>query len=225
MCLVATALCRRVFTPGNAAVSVRGYRTSRRSEAATTSLRRVHQLQRTRIAMRIPFCIALPKCRMIRHNSRSAAFNRFPFATPGMITVKLRTFGFLAVALAGLLFLPVRWVPDAACAPAAAGAAELKITQDIIPPGKCGRPLHRPMRPTFITIHSTDNRSRSADALNHALAMNKGLRGRHNALDFSPGISLWTIIPFTKLSRLTKPESMLITKARETGRPSGSRCV
>jgi len=40
------------------------------------------------------------------------------------------------------------------------------------------------MRPTFITIHSTDNKSRSADASNHALAMNKGLRGRHNRTGF-----------------------------------------
>ena len=76
--------------------------------------------------------------------------------------------------------------------------AELKITQNIIPPGKCGRPLHRPMRPTFIMIHSTDKTPRSADALNHALAMNKGLRGRHNRTGFLTGISLWTIIPFTK---------------------------
>src|SRR5437667_74812 len=68
--------------------------------------------------------------------------------------------------------------------PAPAGAAELQITQSIIPSEKCGRPLHRPMRPTFITIHSTDNRSRSADALHHALAMNKGLRARHNRTGF-----------------------------------------
>jgi N-acetylmuramoyl-L-alanine amidase len=90
--------------------------------------------------------------------------------------LKLRTFGFLAVVLVGLLF------SSCAVAPRRVGpaAAELKITQDIIPPGQCGRSLHRPMRPTFITIHSTDNRSRSANALNHALAMNKGLRGRHN---------------------------------------------
>ncbi len=67
---------------------------------------------------------------------------------------------------------------------ASAGAAELKITQDIIPPGTCGRPLHRPMRPIFITIHSTDNTSRSADALHNALAMKKGLRGRHNRTGF-----------------------------------------
>ncbi len=41
---------------------------------------------------------------MIRHDSRRAAFNRFPLATAGMVTVKLRTFGFLAVVLVGLLF-------------------------------------------------------------------------------------------------------------------------
>jgi N-acetylmuramoyl-L-alanine amidase len=120
---------------------------------------------------------------MIRHDSRRAVVNRFPLATAEMVMVKLRTFGFLAVVLVGLLFSSCAVAPRRA-GPAPAGAAELKITQDIIPPGKCGRPLHRPMRPTFITIHSTDNRSRSADALNHALAMNKGLRGRHNRTGF-----------------------------------------
>ena len=114
---------------------------------------------------------------MIGHDSRRAAFNCFPLATAGMVTVKLRTFGFLAVVLVGLL------LSSCAVAPRRV-APELKITQNIIPPGKCGRPLHRPMRPTFITIHSTDNTSRSADALNHALAMNKGLRGRHNRTGF-----------------------------------------
>jgi N-acetylmuramoyl-L-alanine amidase len=119
----------------------------------------------------------------MRHNSCGAAFNHFPFATSGMVTVKLRSFGFLAVVLVGLLFSSCAVAPRRV-APAAVGAAELKITQDIIPPGQCGRPLHRPMRPTFITIHSTDNRSRSADAVNHALAMNKGLRARHNRTGF-----------------------------------------
>jgi N-acetylmuramoyl-L-alanine amidase len=120
---------------------------------------------------------------MIRHDSRRTVVNRFPLATVEMVMVKLRTFGFLAVVLVGLLFSSCAVAPRRV-GPAPAVAAELKITQDIIPPGKCGRPLHRPMRPTFITIHSTDNRSRSADALNHALAMNKGLRGRHNRTGF-----------------------------------------
>ncbi|HEY1462008.1 MAG TPA: N-acetylmuramoyl-L-alanine amidase [Terriglobales bacterium] len=102
------------------------------------------------------------------------------------VTVKLRTLGFLVVVLAGLLLSSCAVAPRrvAISGGAPAGAPELKITQDIIPPGNCGRSLHRPMRPTFITIHSTDNTSRSADALHHALAMNKGFRGRHNRTGF-----------------------------------------
>ncbi len=65
-----------------------------------------------------------------------------------------------------------------------AAAAELVITQDIIPPRECGRSLHKPMRPDFITIHSTDNPARSANALNHARAMRNGLRARHNRSHF-----------------------------------------
>jgi N-acetylmuramoyl-L-alanine amidase len=128
-----------------------------------------------------PETIALPKCRIIRHDSYPAALYSFPLAKTEMITVKLRAFGFLAVVLAGLFFSSCAVTPRRA---AVSGAAELGITQDIIPPGNCGRPLHRPMRPTFITIHSTDNTSRSANALNHALAMNKGLRGSHNRTGF-----------------------------------------
>ena len=113
--------------------------------------------------------------------SRRAAINRFPLATPGMLETSHIWVSWRCPGGASLFFLcggsPTR-------RPGSAGAAELKITQDIIPPGKCGRPLHRPMRPTFITIHSTDNTSRSANALNHALAMNKGLRGRHNRTGF-----------------------------------------
>ena len=87
--------------------------------------------------------------------------------------------------------LPLRLTPYASFLIAAisglasAGAAELNASQDIIPAGKCGRPLHRPMRPTFITIHSTDNTSRSADALaSRARHEEKGLRGRHNRTGF-----------------------------------------
>ncbi len=99
--------------------------------------------------------------------------------------MKLRTFGFLAVVLVGLLFSSCAAPRRAAISGLpAVGVTGLKITQDIIPPGTCGRPLHRPMRPTFITIHSTDNTSRSADALHHALAMKKGLPGRHNRTRF-----------------------------------------
>src|ERR1044071_7070410 len=116
---------------------------------------------------------------MPNDSAQFGSLNRFPLATPGMITLKLRTVGFLGVVLAGLLFSSCAVAPRRVGL-AAAAAGELKITQDIIPPGQCGRPLHHPMRPTFITIHSTDNTARSANALNHALAMNKGLRGHHN---------------------------------------------
>src|SRR3954451_23720469 len=108
------------------------------------------------------------------------SFNSVPLAKAEMIRVKVRTFGFLAVALAGLVFSSCAVTPRRADV----SGAELGATQYIIPPDKCGRPLHRPMRPRFITIHSTDNTSRSANALNHALAMNKGLRGSHNRTGF-----------------------------------------
>jgi len=100
--------------------------------------------------------------------------------------MKLPAFSVLVVSVIGLFSsscaAPAR--PSAISGSARTGAAEISITQLIIPPGNCGRPLHRRMRPTFITIHSTDNRSRSADALHHALAQNKGIRARHNRTRF-----------------------------------------
>ena len=48
-----------------------------------------------------------------------------------MITVKLRTFGFLAVVLVGLFFSSCAVTPRRA---AISGAAEFGATQDIIPP-------------------------------------------------------------------------------------------
>src|SRR6185369_1258590 len=100
--------------------------------------------------------------------------------------MKLPAFSVLVVSVIGLFSsscaAPAR--PSAISGSARAGAAEISITQLIIPPGNCGRPLHRRMRPSFITIHSTDNRSRSADALHHALAQNKGIRARHNRTRF-----------------------------------------
>jgi N-acetylmuramoyl-L-alanine amidase len=158
-----------------------------RLPVAEGSRQRLTDSQRSRGLVRLkPATIPLSKCRRIRHDSRRVAFNHFLLATAEMVTVRLRTLGFLAVVLVGLLLSSCAVAPRRAAISgvAPAGAAELKITQDIIPPGNCGRPLHRPMRPTFVTIHSTDNTSRSADALHHALAMNKGLRGRHNRTGF-----------------------------------------
>ena len=98
-----------------------------------------------------------------------------------MITVKLRTFGFLAVVLVGLFFSSCAVTPRRA---AISGAAELGATQDIIPPGNAGVPcIGRCGRHLSLFIRQTI-RLVAANALNHALAMNKGLRGRHNRTGF-----------------------------------------
>jgi N-acetylmuramoyl-L-alanine amidase len=72
----------------------------------------------------------------------------------------------------------------AVCWSSSIRAAELGVAQNFIPPGKCGRSLHRSMLPSYITIHSTDNTAHSADARHHAGAMKSGLRGRHNRTGF-----------------------------------------
>jgi len=52
----------------------------------------------------------------------------------------------------------------------------LNLKIDLIEKGKCGRRLDRPMKPQFITIHSTQNYT--GDAYAHARALKKGaLRG------------------------------------------------
>jgi N-acetylmuramoyl-L-alanine amidase len=54
---------------------------------------------------------------------------------------------------------------------------ELNIKQIYIPKGRYGRWMHRPMRPRYITIHSTQNYT--GDAYAHSRALNRGaLRAR-----------------------------------------------
>ena len=48
----------------------------------------------------------------------------------------------------------------------------LNLSQMIVPAGKFGRHIEFPMRPTFITIHSTENPN--ATALQHATGMKNG---------------------------------------------------
>ncbi|NNE91872.1 MAG: N-acetylmuramoyl-L-alanine amidase [Verrucomicrobiales bacterium] len=53
---------------------------------------------------------------------------------------------------------------------------EIRVKQDHIPKGRFGRRLNRPMRPQFITVHSTQNYT--GDAFDHAKALKRGaLRG------------------------------------------------
>ena len=56
---------------------------------------------------------------------------------------------------------------------------QLNVHQRFIPKGRYGRWKHRPMRPRYITIHSTQNYDTGADAFRHALALRNGkLRAR-----------------------------------------------
>ncbi len=59
----------------------------------------------------------------------------------------------------------------------AAPSSSLSLSQMIVPPGKYGRRKEFPLRASYITIHSTDNRN--ATALQHARGMANGnFRGR-----------------------------------------------
>ncbi len=59
------------------------------------------------------------------------------------------------------------------------------VTVDLVPKGQYARREHRPMRPDFITIHATENRSRGAGAYSHAQMLKRGLlKGRHNAIGY-----------------------------------------
>ena len=51
---------------------------------------------------------------------------------------------------------------------------EVNLVKDMVPRGRHGRRVVRPMTPRYITVHSTQNYSRDADALRHALALKRG---------------------------------------------------
>ena len=63
--------------------------------------------------------------------------------------------------------------------------AQLGIVRDFIPRGQYGRHRVRSMRPRYITVHSTQNYSRSATARAHAEMLRRGaLKGRRNSLGY-----------------------------------------
>jgi len=51
---------------------------------------------------------------------------------------------------------------------------EVNLKVDMVPRGTHGRKVVRPMRPRFITIHSTQNFAPGADAERHSLALKRG---------------------------------------------------
>ena len=52
--------------------------------------------------------------------------------------------------------------------------SEANVKQDLIPRGRHARKYRRSMSPRYITIHSTQNFSRGADAYRHSLALKNG---------------------------------------------------
>ncbi len=70
-------------------------------------------------------------------------------------------------------------MPPTARKSAATLYREVNVKQDLIPRGRHARKYHRSMQPRYITIHSTQNFSRGADALRHSEALKNGkLRAR-----------------------------------------------
>ncbi len=59
---------------------------------------------------------------------------------------------------------------------------QIKLLKRYIPKGRYGRWKHRPMRPRYITIHSTQNYS--GDAWDHSRALNKGALRARNSLGY-----------------------------------------
>ena len=69
---------------------------------------------------------------------------------------------------------------------------EANVKKDIIPRGRHARKYIRSMRPRYITIHSTQNYSRGADAWRHSLALKNGkLRARKRRGGNRIGYLVW----------------------------------
>lgn len=51
---------------------------------------------------------------------------------------------------------------------------DIRVVPEMVPRGRHGRRIVRPMTPRYITVHSTQNYSSQADALRHALALQRG---------------------------------------------------
>ncbi len=85
-----------------------------------------------------------------------------------------------------------RFVPSTPEKTPSALYREVNVKRDFIPRGKHARKYRRYMRPRYITIHSTQNFSRSADALRHSVALKNGkLRARKRRGGNRIGYLVW----------------------------------
>jgi N-acetylmuramoyl-L-alanine amidase len=73
----------------------------------------------------------------------------------------------------------------ASCSSPTGSSTPPGVTVDLVPRGYYARQRIRPMKPQFITIHATENRSRGGNAYAHAQMLKQGaLKGRHNAIGY-----------------------------------------
>lgn len=69
--------------------------------------------------------------------------------------------------------------------PIPASWGSFSITRDLIPAGRHGRKRMEPMRPRYITVHSTANTAAGADARTHARGLRNGsFTASHNSLGY-----------------------------------------
>lgn len=93
---------------------------------------------------------------------------------------------FLACCFLGALLLSCGGgAPPSSPRSQSAHGASLGIVKSYIPRGRYGRHRVRHMNPRYITVHSTQNFSRSGDARAHAEMLRYGkLKGRKNSLGY-----------------------------------------
>ncbi|YCM45479.1 N-acetylmuramoyl-L-alanine amidase [Verrucomicrobiaceae bacterium 227] len=90
----------------------------------------------------------------------------------------------IPLLLAGLLTGFCFFAPTSCSSPEFTNSS-LGIQKALIPKGRYGRHKTRSMRPRYITIHSTQNRSSGAGARTHArLIQRGGLKSKHNSLGY-----------------------------------------
>ncbi len=97
-------------------------------------------------------------------SSKSASYDRSPAASAYGATASYGNY---------------RPVPSTPSKSPAALYREVNVHKSYIPKGRYGRKVRRRMRPRYITIHSTQNYSASADAWRHAKALRTGRLRAH----------------------------------------------
>lgn len=88
------------------------------------------------------------------------------------------------LVLLGALFIALLWAQGLPSAAHPRTPPGVTVDRGLKRAGRA-RSRNRPMRPSYITIHATENRSRGTNAYAHAQMQKRGaLTGRHNAIGY-----------------------------------------